>query len=71
MLDRLDLPSPGGRQDAAARGPVVLLAHRPELLAQYGGHGADVVLSGHAHPVRVNDPRELVLVDLVRGADAR
>ena len=44
---------------------------RQELLAQYGGHGADVVLSGHAHPVRVNDPRELVLVDLVRGADAR
>jgi predicted MPP superfamily phosphohydrolase len=117
VLDRLDLgpPVPDGGQDAA-RGPVVLLAHRPELLAQYGDHGADVVLSGHAHggqvrlplvgplfaphqgvfpeltegtheadgttmvisrglgngigAVRVNDPRELVLVDLVQEADA-
>lgn len=91
--------------------PVVLLAHRPELLAEYQGHGIDLVLSGHAHGgqvrvpgagglfaphqgwfphltegahrrgeltmvisrglgnsvagVRVNDPRELVVADLV------
>jgi predicted MPP superfamily phosphohydrolase len=88
--------------------------HRPELLERYAGHGADLVLSGHAHGgqvrlpligplfaphqgwfpeltegvhtrgdtsmvisrglgnsvvgVRVNNPRELVIVDLVQEA---
>ncbi|WP_122940484.1 metallophosphoesterase [Brachybacterium sp. EE-P12] len=117
VLDRLDLASSASDgTEAAARGPVVLLAHRPELLAQYAGRGADVVLSGHAHggqvrlpllgplfaphqglfpeltegtheadgttmvisrglgngigAVRVNDPRELVILDLVQEADA-
>ena len=97
---------------AAPPNPTVLLAHRPEFLAQYADHGADVVLSGHAHGgqvrlpligplfaphqgwlpaltegvhrqgdtamvisrglgnsvvgVRVNNPRELVVVDLVQ-----
>lgn len=103
VLERLELDG---------QGPTILLAHRPELLDRYVGHGADVVLSGHAHGgqvrlpligplfaphqgwfpaltegvhqrgdtsmvisrglgnsvvgVRVNNPRELVIVDLVQ-----
>ncbi|MEY8655439.1 metallophosphoesterase [Brachybacterium paraconglomeratum] len=106
VLGRFELES--------APGPTVLLAHRPEFLAQYADHGADVVLSGHAHGgqvrlpligplfaphqgwfpaltegvhrqgdtalvisrglgnsvvgVRVNNPRELVVVDLLQEA---
>lgn len=48
VLDRLELES--------APGPTVLLAHRPEILAQYADHGADVVLSGHAHGGQVRLP---------------
>ena len=48
VLDRLALES--------APGPTVLLAHRPEFLAQYADHGADVVLSGHAHGGQVRLP---------------
>ncbi|MCT1776883.1 metallophosphoesterase [Brachybacterium sp. p3-SID957] len=93
--------------------PIILLAHRPELLEDYARTEADVVLSGHAHggqvrlpvigalfaphqgwlpeltngvhtregttivisrglgnsiaAVRVNNPRELVVLDLERG----
>lgn len=114
VLERLGLgaASTGEARGRAPGGPTVLLAHRPELLAQYAGHGVDVVLSGHAHggqvrlpligplfaphqgpfpaltagahrqggttmvvsrglgngvaPVRVNNPRELVIVDLAQ-----
>lgn len=105
VLERLELDG---------QGPTILLAHRPELLDRYAGHGADLVLSGHAHGgqvrlpligpllaphqgwfpeltegvhtrgetsmvisrglgnsvvgVRVNNPRELVIVDLVQEA---
>jgi len=111
-----DAESDEAGQGDPVRGPTVLLAHRPELLAQYSGHGADLVLSGHAHGgqvrlpligplfaphqgwfpeltegvhvegetamvisrglgnsvagVRVNDPRELVIVDLVQRGTA-
>lgn len=37
------------RAGLPAEGPVVLLAHRPELLEVYADHGADLVLVGHAH----------------------
>lgn len=37
-------------------GPVVLLAHRPELFEEYLGAGADLVLSGHAHGGQVRIP---------------
>lgn len=114
VLEGLDLGAvPAGEQRGGApSGPTILLAHRPELLEEYAGHGVDLVLSGHAHggqvrlpllgplfaphqgplpaltegthrqggttmvvsrglgngvaPVRVNNPRELVIVDLVQ-----
>ena len=102
VLERLEIP---------VGPPVVLLAHRPELLDRYAATPADVVVSGHAHGgqvrlpwwgglyaphqgwlpdrtegvhtvagttmvvsrglgnsqvgVRVNNPRELVIVDLI------
>lgn len=36
--------------------PVVLLAHRPEMLDQYAAAPVDVVLSGHAHGGQVRVP---------------
>jgi predicted MPP superfamily phosphohydrolase len=55
----------GGRQaatEAALRyvlegdAYTILLSHRPELLALYTAHGADLVLTGHAHGGQVRLP---------------
>lgn len=55
----------GGRQaatEAALRyvlegdAYTILLSHRPELLALYAAHGADLVLTGHAHGGQVRLP---------------
>lgn len=37
-------------------GPLILLAHRPELLEDYAAGGASVVLAGHAHGGQVRIP---------------
>lgn len=116
---KLPARSPGEVMDSLGitdDAPVLVLAHRPTLLPELAEHGADVVLSGHAHggqvripgvggliapdqglfpaltsgvhrhgdasmvisrglgntalaQVRVNNPRELVIVDLVPAAD--
>lgn len=50
-LRRTGLPRRGGAASGAGpdSGPLILLAHRPELLDVYAERGIDVVLSGHAH----------------------
>lgn len=52
-LERAGLPVLAARSDrtdgAPPADPVILLAHRPELLEEYAGRGIDLVLAGHAH----------------------
>ncbi|MGY5764387.1 metallophosphoesterase [Brachybacterium sp. DNPG3] len=56
--DEADGSGRDGRATEPRPGPVVLLAHRPELLDSYADAdaGVDVVLSGHAHGGQVRLP---------------